>query len=270
MSLRRLLPALACGAALAAAAAATPAQAAPGDAVLQVEITGIHVVDWTYVTGGYPDECQGWTKGSGTQTTGIRTVAPIRYDLFDIGFGKLLSPDTRKARFKASAERSADWTEHRTPMTSACTPCGPLSEYGKCEEPGPDVAPLFVCRRQTPEAMAMLQMIPAGTEMEDGVVSLADVLVVTSTASPSWTHCPPDFDGSPISMHAEQPLEVRIVGAKVQRLMNMRKGQKLTLKGDAERGFDGSREAETCKGAAGQAYHECAVTDMTVEVRRVR
>ena len=270
MRSRSLLAAAAAAVAAAVAlAAAAPAHAA--DPVLAVDITGIHVVDWAFDSGGYPDECQAWTKGSGTQTLGLRTPKPVRYDLLDVVTTKLLLPKGT-GRFAGSAQRSAVWREHAVPLTSACTPCGPRSEYGECEEGDGDLlAPLWDCRRRTPKAEAMLQLVPSGTELGDGVVTLADTLVVTTAVPAAFPHCPPDFDGSPVSTHSEQPLEVRIVGPTVRRLMGLRRGQSVTLKGSAELGWDGKAERDSCQSpAGGDGYRECAVTDVTVEVRRLR
>lgn len=266
MRTRSLLAGLVAAAALAAAG---PAHAA--DPVLAVDITGIHVVDWAFDRGGYPDECQAWTKGAGTQTLGIRTPKPVRYDLLDAGIATLLLPKGT-GRFVGSAQRTADWREHAIPQTSACTPCGPLSEYGRCtDDTGDLLAPLWDCRRRAPEASAALQLLPSGTELGEGLVTLADTLVVTTAVPAAFPHCPPDFSGSPASTHAEQPLEVRIVGAKVRRLMHLRRGQSVTLKGSAELAWDGSAERDACRApAGGDGYRECAVTDVTVEVRRVR
>ena len=53
--------------------------------------------------------------------------------------------------------------------------------------------------------------------------------------------------------------------------MSLRRGQRITLKGSSELGYDGSKEREGCTRPSGRnAYAECAVTDVTVEVRRLR
>ncbi|HEY8582729.1 MAG TPA: hypothetical protein VIL49_07270 [Capillimicrobium sp.] len=267
---RTLIGAVA-GALAAAALAAAPAHAA--DPVLAVEITGIHVIDWDLATGGYPDECDSWTKAGGTQTLGIRTPKPVRYEVLDTGMGKLLLPAGRQ-RFVGAARREvAEWRDHRRPMTSACTPCGPRSEYGPCDDdPQEDLlAPLWDCAPRTPDAQATLQLIPAGTETDEGVVALADVLVVATSIPATWTHCPPDFDGSDIALRADAPLEVRIVGPSVRKLASLKRGGRVTLKGSTELGWDGAAERERCDGPPGGfGYRECAITDMTVEVRRIR
>ncbi|HEU4658273.1 MAG TPA: hypothetical protein VFR97_12145 [Capillimicrobium sp.] len=267
MRLRTLLTVAACAAA--GAVAAAPAQAR--DPLLAVEVTGIHVVDWTYATEGAGQECKAWSRGSGTQTLGIRTPRAARYEVLDTGMAKLLLPQGSPT-FAGSAQRTGDWTDHAVPLTSACTPCGPRSEYGPCEDTAPDLLhPLYDCKRRTPAANAMLQLVPAGSEMGDGLTALADTLVVATSVPTTFTACPPDFDGSPVSLHSPQPLDVHIAGKPVKRLMSLRRGQRVALKGSAEAGYDGKQESSSCQApAGGVGYRECAVTDVTVEVRRLR
>jgi hypothetical protein len=269
--MRRLIVLLALAGALVAPAlaqaAATPEYA--------VEVTGIHVVDWELRSEGYPAECKAWTHGRGTQTLGIRTTKAPRYMLLTIpGQGVLFSPSTA-GRFAGAAQREVTvWKDHGVPQTAACTPCGPLSEYGKCDESadGDLLAPLFDCRTRKSPGTAVLSLALAGQQVSpDGPAALANTLTVTTGVAADYPNCPPTVTGTGPGLKAAQPTDVSIVGAQVQRLLRLRPGQKLTLKGSEERGHAAGQESRSCSAPAATAgYSECAVTEITVEIRRLK
>jgi hypothetical protein len=237
-----------------------------------VEVTGIHVVDWQYRGEGYPDQCKAWSKGAGTQTLGIRTTKAARYMTLALpGVApRLLS--TRLGRYAGVARRTgSDWEDHAIPQTAACSPCGPLSEYGECAEEPPPIAPLHDCARRNGIAAAAVELLEAGKSYEpDGPAALVDALHVQTNVVAAFPSCPPTQADGP-GLHAADPLEVSIVGAKVRRIRKLRRGRTLTLHGSEERGFAQGRESRKCsKPAGGFGYSECAVTDVTVEIRRLR
>jgi hypothetical protein len=254
-----------------AALTATSAQAARTPAYT-VDVTGIHVVDWRYQGENYPDECKAWVKASGTATLGIRTTKPARYMLLAFPGMEPQLLMSKLGRYVGVAQRTAsDWDDHAIPQTSACTPCGPLSEYGECSEPGPPLAPLHDCRRRNGVASAAVTLIEAGKGQErNGPAALVDALRVDTSVVARFPSCPPtQVTGGP-GMHSENALEVSIVGPKVRRIRMLARGQKLMLHGSVERGFAGRRETRKCsKPAGGVGYSECAVTDVTVEIKRV-
>ena len=271
--------------ALATLLAPSGAHAAKGEMKLAVEVTGIHVVDWSNRGKDAPNPCKAWIKGAGSKTIGFSTRRPVRYTAFstprigDVRPQFVLLGGTN-ARYRATVARKGDWVENTIPQTAQCTPCGPLSEYGECQAADTPIAPLWDCRRkQVAKPTALLTFVGAG--QNDGeVASLVDRLNVQMTAPTGglYPHCPPELaDGTGRELHTPDPLAVDILGAAARRLTKLRPGRKITLKGDAERGYveaDGvpSRELKTCSDAtlAGTGYRECAVTDVTVEVRRLR
>jgi uncharacterized protein (DUF2141 family) len=267
---RRLIALLATAGALVAPAAAQAA-ATPEYAV---EVTGIHVVDWELRTADYPQECKGWTHGQGTQTLGVRTTKAARYMLLTIpGSGPMFSM-SKAGKYAGHAQRELQkWQDHGVPQTRACTPCGPLSEYGECDEDasGDLLAPLFDCKARTAPGTAVVSLALAGQPTGEGsAVALADSVRVATSVGATFTHCPPTQNGGP-GLKAEQPTEVSIVGAQVKRLLRLRPGQKLTLKGSEERGTAAGQESQSCSKPAGTVgYSECAVTEITVEIRRLK
>jgi hypothetical protein len=267
---RRLIAGLAAAGALVAPAlaqaASTPEYA--------VEVTGIHVVDWELRGEGYPAECKAWVHGRGTETLGVRTTTAARYMLLTIpGAGPMFSM-SKAGRYAGSAQRELqEWKDHAVPQTSACTPCGPLSEYGTCDADGAGdlLAPLFDCRARKGVGGAVVSLALAGQPIgEDEPVALTDTVRVATSVGATFPNCPPTQNGGP-GLKAEQPTEVSIVGAQVKRLLRLRRGQKLTLKGSEERGFAAGKTSQSCSApAATVGYSECAVTDTTVEIRRLR
>ena len=268
---RRLITLLATAGALVAPAVAQAAAATPEYAV---EVTAIHVVDWELRTANHPQPCKGWTHGQGTQTLGVRTTKAARYMLLTIpGSGPMFSM-SKAGKVSGHAQRELQkWQEHGVPQTRACTPCGPLSEYGECDEnaKGDLLAPLFDCRARKAPGTAVVTLALAGQATgEGGAVALTDSLRVATSVGATFPHCPPTQNGGP-GLQAEQPTEVAIVGAQVKKLLRLRPGQKLTLKGSEERGIAAGQESQSCSKPAGTVgYSECAVTDVTVEIRRTR
>ncbi len=269
--MRSILRTLPAALGLATVLAVPSAQAAPSP-TYQVDVTGIHVVDWQYQGANYPAECKAWSKGSGTQTLGIRTTKPAQYMLLAVPGTAPQLLMSKLGAYAGSAQRSADWKDHTIPQTAACTPCGPLSEYGECDEGDPDLlAPLHDCRTKKSTASAAIALVLKGQSTRpDGPAALANSLRVDTSVVAQFPSCPPTQSGGP-GLHSADALEVPIVGPKVARVLKLRRGQKLTLKGAEERGFANGKESSSCsKPAGGEGYSECAVTDVTVEIRRIR
>lgn len=268
--MRRLIAALIAAGALVAPAVAQSASTPE----YAVEVTGIHVVDWELRSGAYPEECKAWTHGRGTQTLGVRTTKAARYMLLNIpGAGPLFSM-SKAGRYAGAAQRELQvWKDHAVPQTAACTPCGPLSEYGKCDEGGNEdlLAPLFDCKARKGPGAAVVSLALAGQPVGEGeAVALTDSVRVATSVGATFTNCPPTQNGGP-GFKADQPTEVSIVGAQVKRLLRLRPGQKLTLKGSEERGYGSGQTSQSCSAPAATAgYSECAVTEITVEIRRLR
>lgn len=287
-----LLAALMLAATALGAAAAPAAQAlTTTDMTFRVEITGIHDVQWSYKSLGWPDRCKSWTDGSGTQTIGISTRRPMtfratRFDgrlpraMKDVPRFTLLGPFGRP-RYRATVERQGDWREHVRPSTPECTPCGPLSEYGQCEGEQAPFVPLQRCgRHDLPEATTSVELVPAGTADADDelLVSLGDAVKVELRTSLSglFAQCAPNVQGGR-SLAQPEPLPLAVGGAKVRALKTLRVGRTLTLRASAQKALlqvpeVGESRPEACspRTLAGDGYRECATTEATIEIRRTR
>jgi hypothetical protein len=287
----KLLAPLALAAVLALAAALpSPSGAATTKKLaFSVDVTGIHVVDWSDQPAEKAD-CRSWSAGTGTQTIGFSTPRKLRYSaLMVVGKTPIPVPrfqllPTRTVTLKTSVDRKADWTDHTPPNTSACTPCGPTSEYGPCSDAVPDPAPLLNCGRRTlKNVFGQLTYTGAGERGpgagdDDLVAALTDTLDLSVGASPAglYTSCPPDWTGHTTqALHSPAPLRISFVGAKVRRLKKLAVGRSVTLKEQREVGYrvplngTGS-ETQNCSKVGGPGYTECAVTDVTLKLRRTR
>lgn len=227
---------------------------------LTVDVTGIHVDDWRHADSGYPERCRFWTFGRGSQTIGLRTVRPVRYQLFrSPGGARWFLAPVSVGRWAGSVQRSGSWEDHAPPPTAECQPCGPLSEYGECGEELPPVKATWDCRRRKLRSPLAL-------------LGLGQALVVRFGGGVSFTDCPPDLGGrAVVELRLARPRQVSFSGAPLRKLLALGKGGSLTLKGSAEASYVNGRTRGACARlplVVGDA--ECAVTDVTVEVRRTR
>lgn len=230
---------------------------------LAVEITGIHVVDWHYQS---TDDlsAEAWTVGSGTQTLGFSTPKPLPYRAI-VTRGKLpgggslpplqLQPLATKP-LKGSLRRSGSF-RHKEPA-----PCG----EGQCSGAAPTVrVEKGSCPAKRRPVKTYLEMTHPG----DGAEVLATTFGVVDVES-AWSNCPPDVGGSRNNLTLANPRAVFLPNG-IERIAKLRRGAKLTLKGSWERGAGESGETKQfAKKLTGKGMNQCAVTDVTVEITRLR
>jgi hypothetical protein len=235
---------------------------------LAVEITGIHVVDWHLQEEGFPDPSRAWVAGKGTQTLGFSAPRPVVY-LATAASGTTpdgtpLSPlavvPLHEKPEKGSLRRRASWRHSDGPSCDS---------EGHCEDPVL-VPPLH----QTPSCPAKRLPVPVKLEVTGPAGAPVRNALTVSFASLGldglWNACPPDIDGAVRPLALAQPHAVTIPGG-VGSIARLHRGQKVTLKGSYQRGItDRSAESRTCPRLGGIGQQECAVTDVTVEVTRLR
>jgi hypothetical protein len=234
---------------------------------LAVELTGIHVDRWHYQGEGFPDPDASWAIGSGTQTLGFSTPRPLRYRAVVAsgevpGGGTLpplqLQPLAAGGLLKGSLRRRAGWRYHDA---EAC------DREGGCED-----AVLVPPVHLPPSCPAKRVPVPAQVGVERRAGSGLSVLSAKFEPLPLeglWPNCPPDVDGARRPLALAQPASLGFAGA-VARLRRLRPGEGATLKAHLTRGAaDGSATA-SCPPPGGPGLRECAVTDLTLEVTRLR
>lgn len=267
-----------------AAVAAQPSAAASRDKLFSVEVTGIHHVDWSYQSAGAHGECDTWSTGSGTQTTGFSQPRPARYTVIPQLRGvRRGSPAafwvmTVEGASKVTVGRTVGgWTDHLPP--GRCTPC---EQEGGCDGPvadPPAPAPIATdCRRRTLPALILTMYYPDGDAPSDDVVAPlrrrppALQVQLSSSIGTIFSRCYPDLhDGLRIATPDPPAMTI----AKAGRVARLRRDGRLTLRASSEREtrvLDGEPTVrDACAPTvAGPGYVECAVTEVTVRIRRIR
>jgi hypothetical protein len=263
---------------VASLAAAGPAAAAP-DMRFTADITGTHVIHWEYRGELFPETCKPWGAGSGEQAIGFSTEAKMKIGGYLDGERLSLSRET-DGRWKTVLSRKGTWNAS-DPLGHACTGCGPLSEYGPCQEP-PKLGPWDCTTRKLKGTSARLDWVGAGQAVdqgdEDKLAVLDDSVVIGVFVDPNIKNpdknCPPRVnDRNVVDFHHKSPA---IVIARAGLLDRLRVGRSLTLHGTKELGYRApipgrADELADCKKIEVEhGYQECSTTDIRVKLRRVR
>jgi hypothetical protein len=235
---------------------------------LSVELTGIHVDRWHVETEGYPLKDRSWVSGLGAQTLGFSTPRPLRFQAMAIAgetpSGERLPPLTlaplgAPKPLEGSLRRRGSW-HYNDPQI--------CDREGGCEE-----ANMLVPSHVPPICPARRIGVPAAVEVERLAGSGASALAVSFEPLPiegAWENCPPDMDGARRPLALAQPAKVRFGGA-LAKISRLGVGDEATLKAHLVQGAaDGSPAGGRCPHLEGPEQQECAVTDLTLEVSRLR
>jgi hypothetical protein len=232
---------------------------------LAVEITGIHVVDWHYQSTDDLAGAESWTVGSGTQTLGFTTRKPLPFRAI-LTRGKLpgggalpplqLQPLSSSSPLKGSLRRTGSF-RHKSPP-----PCG----EGQCGGGAPTIrTEKGSCPAKRTPVPTYLETSRPGAGAEQLTVGFGVV-----DAESAWSNCPPDVGGSRNNLTLANPRAVLLPDG-MERIASLKRGGKLTLKGSWERAAaDGTESPRCAQKLAGAGMKQCAVTEVTVEVTRLR
>lgn len=261
-------------AAVTALAAAPAAHAAAGfkakRMTLSVELTGIHVVDWHVQDPNYPDPLTSWVVGKGTQTLGFSTRRPVRFKATAFS-GRVpggqslpalvLQPQAAPRPLKGSLRRKGSWKYNDD---SIC------DREGGCDDSVlvPPVHLPASCPARTVQVPAVVDVSASGGNP-------ASQMLFAKFNGPLqldglWSNCPPDMDAVKRPLALAQPPATLSFGRGAKRVARMRRGSTLTLKTQVERGATDGVISGSCPKLAGPGQQECAVTDLTLEIKRVR
>jgi hypothetical protein len=256
-----------------------------------VDVTGIHHVDWAYEDAGAGAECGNWSRGSGSQTIGFSHTRPDRYTLTALpkAMRKYLPKEApaklwvpaRLGMAKVALQREVEgWTDHLAP--GRCTPC---EQEGGCDGPAPDPipppAPPTDCPRRSQKSPIAVNFYPDGKIPvdDDGLVAPLEDRHPAFAVEPGlkvgdgYARCYPDLHR--LKLQTGDPFRVSL--QPVSRILGLRAGGSVTLKASAQHytvtppGGGKATQAIRCPAAlAGPGLRDCAVTDVTVVVRRLR
>jgi hypothetical protein len=268
MTATRILTATALAflASAAPAAAYTPPKAKR--MTLAVDVTGIHVVDWHVQDGAYPDPARSWSEGSGTQTLGFSTRRPIRFRATALSGTTprgdalpplILAPMRAPAPLKGSLRRTASWK---------------VNDGSGCDrEGGCDDDPVFIPLHAPASCPGKQVAVPAEVDVTapagEPQRRVLYALIRPAKLDGLWPNCPPDMDAIRRPLRLAQPPSLGFADG-IRRISRLRRGGKVTLKAQLEQGAAGGAPTASCPPLTGPGQQECAVTDITVEVRRLR
>lgn len=271
----RLLAAIAALPLLLLCIGAGPAQALRSNrALLAVEVTGIHVLDWHSQSEGFQDPTREWDDERGTQTYGFSAAKPLRYEattFSDVPRGMDLPPLLLRPlgagvpRLRGSVSRSID--ERRNLIAR----CG--GELGPCtgqERSGVESRRWRCGPKRVPQTLEFDVTAPSGRPDE------RIVLLGLPPASPVYDACRAQGGQTPGAVGDSFPRSDWVVPGAVRRLRALRRGQRVSFRLEHEYGwaseFAGGlpRTLRRCPPRSGEGHQGCVVTDVTVEVTRVR
>lgn len=276
---------------MATAALTTSASAGYRSMVFSVDVSGAHHVDWKWQDPYGPEPCNDWTNAAGSQTTGFSHVRPAKY-VATVSTGKTLkglpkgakvpgvawSP-SGQAKVKMTVTRKVtDLEPHLAP--GSCTPCE--QEGGGCAPPvdrQPQLPETDCARRTLKGAGVGIAYVPEGfAEAEDGLPKLGEDALRVAPFSPldreAYKACYPEL--LPTRQHLETPEPLPIQIRSAARVLRLRVGGKVTYNASRELGtwlLAGKvMTEEHCTPPEGPQYGyvECAVTDITVKIKRLK
>jgi hypothetical protein len=232
---------------------------------LVVELTGIHVDRWHVrdPKGARPEGS--WVEGSGTQTLGFSTPHPMRFEAL-VASGETptgerlpplsLAPLAAPRPLKGSLRREASWRHHDSEV---------CDREGGCEDELP-VPPVHL------PASCPSRRVGVPASLEIGRGSGHNVLSATFETLPiehPWSNCPPDMDGASRPLALAQPASLGF-GGGIARIAHLAPGETVTLKAHRTQGAVDGAPSARCSKLAGPGRQECAATDLTLEVTRLK
>ncbi len=212
-----------------------------------VDITGIQVTDWRYLSAHPLPETWGYTTGEGSQTIGFRTTRKGRLGAMRHQRLTLMGMD-REPRIKGTVKRSS---------RVIFRPGPPVCEGGKLDpecanyDPTPKQQPQE-CRRQ--DLPVNLRITSSGNRQENLTVT------VDADTRNRYANCGPDSGERSRLTEDLDEREVMVFDNVARRLNRLRVGRTVKIAREAQDG---------CPFPAPHAgFDVCRLTDVTLEITR--
>jgi hypothetical protein len=244
------------------------------DMTLAVEVTGIHVLDWHTQSEGFGDPRREWSDERGTQTYGFSARRPLRFEATTFS-GRhpgvelpplLLRPLSSSAlRLRGSVSRTL--TERHNEIAR----CG--GELGPCsgtERSGVATRRWRCGPKRVRQDLSLDVTAPSGRPQE------RIVLLELPPASAVYDACRSQGGQTPGAVGDSFPADDVILPGAVRKLRTLRRGGHARFRVEHEYGwaarFAGGLPVQlrSCPPLSGEGHQACVVTDITVEVTRVR
>jgi hypothetical protein len=253
------------------AASAAPFRSA--QKTLTVEVTGIHVLDWHRQSDGYGEPDREWSEERGTETYGIRTPRPLRYDATTFS-GRppgglelppiVLSPGgATELRGVVQRRLVKRWNEIGY--------CG--GEYGECtgqERTGVQ----STSRRCGPTSVR--QGVTFDSTAPSGRPDAREILLGLPTANAVFDACERVGGAHGGSLADQLPPDKLFLPGALHRIRRLGRGGKATFRASFERGWRAGalnpaiEDLERCPQLTGPGLQGCAIAELTIEVTRAR
>lgn len=201
--------------------------------------------------GGYPDRCKTWTQGRGTLTYDVESDQP-----FNIGIVESPVDDSlfvlipRQPAWMSDLRRFWKTRSHVADNTEACSPCGPLSEYGLCTGSLPDRLDSDQCGGPSKRRGGVLTLTAVGR-----------TLLVTGGPGGSLSRCKTPRDRVLPGILAVPSFELKLPGA-ARKLLRLKPGQTTKIRRETRRG--------ACGRLSGRGLRTCSERIVILAVTRLR
>jgi len=275
-----LLGALSALVALPAAASAARGPSSVTTKAFDVRISGSHTVLWGFSSRLDRSTCTSWSVGTGKLEATYAARRASRYELMEIVYRKGMKKRTEYQwgvtddvlpRFEITQE--GEW-EDNNGMKAACTPCGPLSEYGPCQ-PDPPKPPAAVCPKRQAAGVVDLSYIARAQDLpvltdEPGLIPLSRTALLAqvrySEDPRQHARCYPEHGGEALPL--KQPAALLIPATELRTLA---RGASHTFT-EARREYAAQGDLSSTCGPIMYVLKmsACANTKIKLVVRRVR
>lgn len=200
---------------------------------------------------GYPDRCKTWTQGRGTLTYDIESDQSFNLGIVESPLDdSLFVLVPRQPAWSSDLRRFWKTRSHIGDNTEACSPCGPLSEYGLCTGSLPDKLDSDQCGGPSKKRGGMLTLSAIGR-----------TLLVNGGPGGSLSRCKTPSDNALPAILAVPSFELRLPGA-ARRLLKLKPGQSTTIRRETRRG--------ACGRLRGKGLRTCSERLVILRVTRVR
>jgi hypothetical protein len=249
------------------------AATASAEPIFAVDIIAKHDVAWDYREGDTSNNCDSWSKGSGTESLQIHSKRREKMRLERV-FGRTLLTSAQSGTFDGLITRNGSWKVNVPPNQPPCSPCGPNSEYGPCTDPVPPTPLQFSCGSKDVRS----PIVTIGYE-GSGIPSISKGIRVKAFFQPDdyFPKCPPNL---PRGMRGPtfktpKPDWEKVPASDLARLTRLKDGDSLVVEVKRQRAYveqDGKvHRGDSCVHAPDlkRGYSECAVTEYSVTFTRL-
>ncbi|MDQ2699912.1 MAG: hypothetical protein M3Y23_01140, partial [Actinomycetota bacterium] len=233
----------------------------------KVEVTGLYENTWQGQTSGYPRSDTPWSQEKGKVTAGFRTVKP--WTFVGSKFQGDLPGPTKLPKFQLMAAaptvtKSKNRAQFKRKINYVAMCGGELGECDGTEKSGVE---------STSRSCQKPGRVPLDFDFDaDGFKPL--ITVGFGFHQSMDTFCGKKYPGENSITDLKKPFRMK---NGVDEIAGLEKGEKMVRVGSREQGWiggdghpDGARHVKQCPQMSGVGSRQCWVTDIRIEVKRVK